>query len=531
MIIKVFRDYDDIQRGNNDEGVLSHNYSKGFEIMKKIEFMNHGMIKIVVIIALLSVLPFGCGGGGSGGGGDGDGGVGDDPDPYTLIEGGTEIGFSYSQSTDEAYTGIPAYAFKDGAGNVAILKQDVSTACFSGRCGDPPSNQIFSYDVDSQSIVESTDSYFSDPNALDNLPPFREAVVADFNNDGAEDIAFANHTEGMKDITEPDGWESVNYIMLSNNGTYELNVIHDFQGFTHSIAAADIDGDGDIDIYMGDAGDSDSPEENGPDDDGGYFLINDGTGNFTRHSQRLHYGVAHELVDLDNDGLPELVATMAVNDCWESGCIEEWGLRIYKRNDNGNYDVVASNINPLPVAPIFGDVGVGDLTIKYMYKGEEIELAYMGDVVSTDVDGNGFNDLIVLTNTHSGLEFISIFFNDGSYGFSLDTTRLDFEYSHANTLFLKIVDADEDGNDDILIQRVNGVFFYYLSEEIYYNDGTGYFDNDNRIGIPDITGTFEPTDCDQDGDLDFFITHGHDYYWEDDSVYSTVELYLNNRIN
>jgi len=74
-------------------------------------------------------------------------------------------------------------------------------------------------------------------------------IVADFNNDHRPDVVFACHGD---DLPTTPGESSL--IVLSNpNGKYTVNKIAGTEdGFTHSGSAADIDGDGNIDLVLAD---------------------------------------------------------------------------------------------------------------------------------------------------------------------------------------------------------------------------------------------------------------------------------------
>ncbi len=137
----------------------------------------------------------------------------------------------------------------------------------------------------------------------------REAVLADFNGDGYTDVFVASHGY---DASPYPGEQ--NQLMLSNgdgtwrNATASLPAIADF---THSATAGDINGDGFLDIVVGN-----TPRPNPvlP-----HVLLNNGAGAFARRDDLLPTGrggaldadvrrlTSLQLGDLDGDGAADLV--------------------------------------------------------------------------------------------------------------------------------------------------------------------------------------------------------------------------------
>ena len=128
----------------------------------------------------------------------------------------------------------------------------------------------------------------------------RKAIVADFNGDGRPDIFVACH--GYDAAPYPG---ETNKVVLSQpGGTYAISDASSDVGFHHGATAADLNGDGFIDVIV----------VNNFDPDRAYTLLNDGTGHFVRETpSRLptsiqtgnYYSV--ELVDVDEDGKLDLV--------------------------------------------------------------------------------------------------------------------------------------------------------------------------------------------------------------------------------
>lgn len=129
----------------------------------------------------------------------------------------------------------------------------------------------------------------------------RKAIVADFNNDGRPDVFVACHG-----YDAPPFPGEKNKIALSQpNGTYAVTDASADVGFNHGASAADLNGDGKIDVVV----------VNNFDPDRAYTLLNDGTGHFTREvPSRLPAVIRNsgnyfsvELVDVNEDGKLDLL--------------------------------------------------------------------------------------------------------------------------------------------------------------------------------------------------------------------------------
>jgi len=128
----------------------------------------------------------------------------------------------------------------------------------------------------------------------------RKAIVADFNGDGRPDVFVACH--GYDAIPFPG--ETSKVVLSQPTGTYVVSDASSDIGFNHAASAADLNGDGRIDVVV----------VNNFDSNRAYVLLNDGSGHFNRETtSRLptamrggnYYSV--ELVDVDEDGKLDLV--------------------------------------------------------------------------------------------------------------------------------------------------------------------------------------------------------------------------------
>jgi hypothetical protein len=199
----------------------------------------------------------------------------------------------------------------------------------------------------------------------------REVAFADFNGDGYKDVFVASHGYD----TAPYPGEQ-NQLFLSNgdgtwrDATANLPAISDF---SHSTAVADINGDGALDIVVGN-----TPEPNPvvP-----YVLLNDGHGVFTRDTTLLPTGPGGALDtsvrrltstgigDLDDDGRPDLVLGAAFSTTAHPVTMQIlW-------NTGGSF--AAAPATDLPFPAFFG----------------QQQLVY--DIQAIDVNFDGLDDLVV----------------------------------------------------------------------------------------------------------------------------------------
>ncbi len=140
--------------------------------------------------------------------------------------------------------------------------------------------------------------------AVSTSMPADTIEIADFNRDGYKDVFIGD--SGYDAGTFGGGQNKLLFGNGSGGFSDKSSNIPTTKDFTHSTAIADIDNDGDVDIYVGNL--AWTPTMAKP-----YFLVNDGRGNFTRRDDLFANGLnasvysAAEFADLDADGVSELV--------------------------------------------------------------------------------------------------------------------------------------------------------------------------------------------------------------------------------
>ena len=183
----------------------------------------------------------------------------------------------------------------------------------------------------------------------------RKAVAADFNGDDRADVIVADH--GYDAAPFP-GAPLLLYLSMADGRLEKAKGLEHLIGFFHSVAAGDVDGDGDTDAFVTDF----LPA----------FLINDGKGNLSVNRTYLprRYPMEHagyytsELIDVDRDGHLDLL--IAGHEFEAEPSLIVWG--------NEGPGFADSTATALPKVTDFGIVV---------------------DIDVADFDGDGINDLLL----------------------------------------------------------------------------------------------------------------------------------------
>ncbi len=309
----------------------------------------------------------------------------------------------------------------------------------------------------------------------------RELVLADFNGDGRVDIFVADH--GMDAYPEP---SNQNTLVLSASGGKLVDATGNLPqqiDYTHSAAAADIDGDGDIDLYVGNTW---SATTSFPP---AIWLNSDGAGTFVAATGRLPYPVEDlgfgafttcEFVDVNNDASPDLILGDAGDD------LEGGPDSLVLLNDGrGHFSHLA---NAMPSKPF-----------------AETDIAL--DIDAYDLNGDGYQDLLMVftRGTYAG-RYIQVLINnrDGTFR---DETAVRLPQSDNNDPWISWVflyDLNMDGHVDIVAQPVGG------QEPLFYlNNGDGTFRPLSNVFNIHTDNLFTFLDIDRDGLLDVLWAYGN----------------------
>lgn len=301
-------------------------------------------------------------------------------------------------------------------------------------------------------------------------------LMVDINKDGALDLLFAGGGGYYTPST------TAPFLIYLNDGTGQMTRFVDgpigaFQGRVRQIAVGDVDGDGDLDIYV--------PQGYGqqPDNTKDAFFINDGQNppHFTDESL-TRLGIvsragAVRFGDVDGDGDLDLV-------------ISDWGdappgsagtAHVYLNNGTGNFTEKANAVPAMPQNP-----GTGPI-----------------DMDLFDADGDFDLDLLLASRTGGGAH---LFRNDGAGAF----TEVTMFPPQLGPYTYGPAACDVDGDGDIDLWLDNEGPSANNNTQLLTNDGMGAFTDVTTTQVTPGNGPADDNsvtcvDIDGDGDLDIVI--------------------------
>lgn len=298
----------------------------------------------------------------------------------------------------------------------------------------------------------------------------RSYVVADYNGDGKSDLFIADHGT---DVSPFPG--QANKLFLQNTTGKLVDSpanIPSQPDFSHYTTAADIDADGDIDIYVSNIW--------GQALVGPYFLINNGNGNFTKMTSNFPAAIQNLnqvymssiFADIDNDNDQDLILGAVDN----SNLVSDL---ILLNNGTGTFTPGSA----LP--PRYGNASWGTVGIT---KG--------------DFNNDGFVDLVMSTLVGYQTCMVQLLLNNGNGTFSDHTSNIPQNWPTSNTWikWIEAGDINNDGHLDLVFAT-----HFAATPKLYYNNGNGFFTDAsstlNPSGMNGIRST-RVRDFDGDGQMD-----------------------------
>ncbi|HEU4850818.1 MAG TPA: FG-GAP-like repeat-containing protein [Telluria sp.] len=313
------------------------------------------------------------------------------------------------------------------------------------------------------------------PASMTTIHP-REVVQADFNKDGIQDLFVAGHGY---DTTPYPGEQNRLLLGLSGGGYADASAnLPQLSDFSHSATAADINGDGNLDLFVGNMSSNASQVEP-------YVLLGDGTGKFSMTTAGLPVGpggylnrqtgttglTSSLLTDLNGDGRPDLVIGNEGNPYQtDHRSLVYW---------NTGAGFSASNVTFLPQG-YFGDARI------------------VHDISAMDIDGDGDKDLMLLSSESVPMDAYAdgwslevlrneggAFVNATSSHFQAGETQEGLPNTKSNvgaSQFIRLMDVNGDGTQDIVITQFMNQLPGANTPIVWTNDGFGHFEVALRAG-------------------------------------------------
>jgi len=236
----------------------------------------------------------------------------------------------------------------------------------------------------------------------DRISEDAESVFFDGDNDGDMDLYVCS---GGTEFSQSSSALKDRYYVNDGKGNFVLSdqFLPSTAGYVSSstVSAGDVDGDGDIDLFVGERMKLLNYGVAGS----GYLLVNDGTGKFTnspvKDFENIGMITASQLIDIDGDSDLDLVAVG-----------EFMGVNLFK-NDNGTFTNISGSLDNLTgwwrsitSADVDGDgdldliVGNHGLNSRFRATVDEPIRLYINDF-----DNNGFIDPIITGFAEDGREY------------------------------------------------------------------------------------------------------------------------------
>jgi len=292
--------------------------------------------------------------------------------------------------------------------------------------------------------------------------------------------------------------------IISGQNSITTHTISDSAHEARSVSAADIDGDGDMDVLAGHNNIA--------------WYENDGSESFTTHTISTSAASSVYAVDLDGDGDMDVVGSSAgsvgwyendgsgnfathtiCNHYWHRGFRSVYALDVDRDED---MDVVAASSSPNN--KIMWYENDGSQYFNHHVISDSVRDARF--VSAGDVDGDGYMDVI------SGHKKISWYDYDGSNSF------IDHTVSTSGSKSVHAIDVNGDGYMDVVAAKRTGI-------QWHENDGSQRFTT-HIITSNKKYGNFSyAVDLDQDGDTDV-LSAGDDNitYHQNDGSESFTKL-------
>lgn len=304
-------------------------------------------------------------------------------------------------------------------------------------------------------------------------------TVADLSGDGLYDIVLAHYGQDQLYIGQPDG----SFVDETASRW------PDIESMSSAATAADVEGDGDLDLYLTNMWGDD------------HLLLNDGSGHFSDGtaaaglSGRGRRGMGASFGDMDGDGDLDL---FIADYLW---CVNVFDASI-------GLEITECDHDPAELAPqsLWENLGDGrfvDVTDERMPP-DTLPYALSHGAAWIDVDGDGDQDIYQFNDYRSEIEWVEpnhLYLNDGTGHFAEAPDRNADRY--LASMGLGIADISGDGYPDFLLSDTYKItLLESLGEPDWYESALlRGLELSGEDGRESGWGT-ELVDLDNDGDLD-----------------------------
>lgn len=275
------------------------------------------------------------------------------------------------------------------------------------------------------------------------------SIVADFNNDGIDDIFLP----GFLDVSP---FEYKSAFFISRAGQSHQKTVFNAPTYNHGVTAGDIDADGDIDLVSS----------------VGHMWINNGQGNFTfKPAGTLAMnGNGVCIADFNNAGRPQVLVT----DLYVNAQFSPISDTVIFELDS-NLEPTQSHTLPVPY---FDRGNIGLTQTKF-----GVEYSHDVSCVTTDVNNDGLIDVFVISGYNGGQKRsrMQLYINQGNFVFAdaTDTNIINYNTSLHSAYTPKLIDFNNDGKKDIWLMNFDweGV----NPNQLWLNNGAGSFSHTNDV--------------------------------------------------
>ncbi len=243
-------------------------------------------------------------------------------------------------------------------------------------------------------------------------------VVADFNGDGKPDVAVS------------DGASSVHILLGNGDGTFQNQIDYAVTG-TEGLAAADFNGDGNVDLAT----------------TGASILLGHGDGTF---QAARNFGLVY--IGAGNGVTPSIILGDFAGNGKLDAAVAATGILLAVGNGDGTFQPYNA-----------GASGLGSNTLGVNTSG--------GGILAADFTNNGTLDLAATTGTAAGLsdDLVAVLLGNGNGTFQ---PEIDFGSWYEVPLSVATADFNGDGNLDLVVSGYSGT---YAGATVALGDGKGNF--------------------------------------------------------